>query len=246
VGLERSPDRYGPSMGADSGQYEEVHLGAGLWNRGNVLLGLYGQWHGHPSGDRRLLTMDLGLALSQDALHFYEPVPGFRLVPAREQPESPAGAHPALMQGQGFENVGQRTLTWYGAWLGPNSPGVYCAAWPRDRLGYLQAFRPEEPLAVTCTVQALERDIPVALNVSGLGPHTRLHVEVLDEGFRPLAGMSGEGAAVVGENGLRVPVRWPGASTLPPDRRLRLQVRFCGVRPEDARLHALYLGESPK
>jgi hypothetical protein len=69
---------------------------------------------------------------------------------------------------------------------------------------------------------------------------------VLDEGFRPLDGRSGEGAAVVGENGLRVPVRWPGAAALSPERRLRLQVRFHGVRPEDARLHALYLGEEPQ
>jgi hypothetical protein len=41
---------------------EQVHLGAGLWNRGNVLLGLYGQWHGHPTNDRRLVSIDLGLA----------------------------------------------------------------------------------------------------------------------------------------------------------------------------------------
>ena len=33
------------------------------------------------------------------------------------------------------------------------------------------------------------------------------------------------------------------AHLAPAGRRLRLQVRFEGVRPEDARLHALYLGE---
>ena len=243
MGLERSGDRHGPSTEADAQQYEEVHLGAALWNRGNVLLGVYGQWHGHVSGDRRLLTMDLGLALSHDALHFYEPVPGFRLVPAREQPGSPAHSHPSLMQGQAFANAGDRTLHWYGAWLGPNSPGVYCASWERDRLGYMRPFRPDAPLAVSVALEALDGSVPVAANISGLGEHTRLRVDVLDEGFRSVSGLSGEAAATVAENGLRVPVRWPGAATLPPGRRLRLQVRFEGVRPEDARLHALYLGE---
>ena len=31
---------------------EEVHVGASFWNRGAVILGISGQWHGHPSGDR--------------------------------------------------------------------------------------------------------------------------------------------------------------------------------------------------
>src|SRR5439155_8820281 len=62
--------RSGPSTGDEANQQEEVHLGAALWNRGNVLVGIYGQWHGHPSGDRRWVGIDLGLALSHDAIHF--------------------------------------------------------------------------------------------------------------------------------------------------------------------------------
>jgi hypothetical protein len=244
MGLERTEDRFGPSMAADQHQYEEVHLGATLWNRGNVLLGVYGQWHGHRSGDRRLLTMDLGLALSHDALHFHEPIPDFRLVPAREQPGTPAGAHPALMQGQGFEQVGDRTLFWYACWLGPNAAGVLAASWERDRLGMLQPFRPDQARAITCPIQALQGTVSVHANVSGLGPHSCLRIELLDQGFRPLTGFSGEDGAVVAEDGLRVPVRWPSGAALRPDReRMRLGVRFEGVRPEDCRLHALYLGE---
>lgn len=187
--------------------------------------------------------MDLGLALSHDALHFHEPIPNFRLVPAREQLASPAHSHPALMQGQGFENVGDRTLYWYGAWLGPLSPGVYCASWERDRLGYLKPFAPETPMAITATVELLDATVPVSVNVSGLAEHTHLRIEALDEGFRPIDGLSGDDAATVSENGLRVHVRWPNAPSLPARRRLHLQVCFAGVRPEDARLHALYLGE---
>ena len=106
-------------------QFEEIHLGAALWNRGNVLLGIYGQWHGDPSGDRRRVVMDLGLALSHDALHFHEPIRGFRFVPAREQPDGPTGFGPALMQGQGMENVGERTLYWYSLWRGTDGITVF-------------------------------------------------------------------------------------------------------------------------
>ena len=44
---------------------EQVHTGASLWNRGNVIIGFYGQWHGHPSDDRRMVTMDLGMIVEQ-------------------------------------------------------------------------------------------------------------------------------------------------------------------------------------
>jgi hypothetical protein len=243
MGFERSGDRTGPSADADAHQYEEVHLGAALWNRGNVLLGVYGQWHGHPSGDRRLLTMDLGLVLSHDGLHYYEPIPGFRLIPAREQPETPAGSHPALMQGQAIENIGERTWCWYAPWLGPNAAGVLAAWWERDRLGYLQPFHPTAAEAVSCPIQVLDGIAPLYANVSGLGPHSRLRIDVLDEGFGPLPGYSGLDGAMVTQGGLRVPVRWAGRSLAGALGRVRLHVHFEGVRPEDCRLHALYVGE---
>lgn len=36
---------------------EPIDMGAGLWNRGNVLLDFYGMWNGHPSNDRRPVNM---------------------------------------------------------------------------------------------------------------------------------------------------------------------------------------------
>jgi len=50
---------------------EQCHLGAGLKARAGVVLGMYGQWHGHPSNDRRLLTMDLGFVVRP--LHCTDP-----------------------------------------------------------------------------------------------------------------------------------------------------------------------------
>ncbi|HET7770292.1 MAG TPA: hypothetical protein VFN74_16075 [Chloroflexota bacterium] len=51
------------------------------------------------AGGRRLVSMDLVLVLSHDALHFHEPVPNFGLVPARETPGTPPGCASALVQG---------------------------------------------------------------------------------------------------------------------------------------------------
>jgi hypothetical protein len=117
---------------------EQVHLGASLWNRGNVLLGFYGQWH-NASNDRRDCTVDLGLIVSSDGLHFREPIPDYKIVPGFEEPDR---AEPRLTQGQGFENIGDRTILYYGIWPANdrNSPtGVRIATWPRDRLGYFPA-----------------------------------------------------------------------------------------------------------
>jgi hypothetical protein len=40
VGLDRGPDVTGPTTADKLHQYEEVHLGAGVWNRGNALFGI--------------------------------------------------------------------------------------------------------------------------------------------------------------------------------------------------------------
>lgn len=252
MGLERSPDRSGPSTESDIHCYEEVHLGAALWNRDNVILGVYGQWHGHPSGDRRLLTMDLGLALSHDAIHFHEPIPNFRFIPAREQPGSPQDVRPALMQGQGMENIGERTLYWYSLWTGPDGSGVRMVSWERDRLGMLKPFRPWWPRsgrhptdmqAISCPIQPLTGgQVQAYVNASGLGEHSRLRISLLDHGFHPLAGYAGDNAALVDTDGFHTPLRWTHGDRLPADRGpIRLEFRFEGLRAEDCRLHAVYL-----
>lgn len=256
VALDPGPDVSGPSVDDDRHEYKEIHLGASLWNRGNVILGIHGMWQGHPSGDRRLATIDLGLVLSHDAIHFNEPVPGFRIIPAREQPESPVGVFPALVQGQGMENVGDETLYWYSLWRGNYGSGVRLVTWARDRLGGLQPFRPRDhrldsenapppPMqaeTISTPLDVLGAESGAFVNASGLGQYSRLRVDVLDEGFHPVPGFSGEGAAVVGADGFRVPLKWPGGAKLPASLgALRLRVHFEGVRAEDARLHAVYV-----
>jgi hypothetical protein len=232
---------------------EEVHLGAGLWDRGNVLVGVYDMWHGHPTGDRSFVTMDLGLVVSNDALHYREPVPDFRLVPSHEEIGAPYGRGPSLSHGQGMCNWGDRTLLWYELWgLGD----VRLASWPRDRLGYFQkydyprrpAWLPEgqtfvdvDPHLITSPLRA-EGDVRVAANVDGLGPYAELLVEVLDEQFRPVPGLSGEACRPLKENGLRSGVTWTDRDAVSDFSDLfRLKVTFGGVRPEDVKLYALYV-----
>ena len=256
MGLDRAGDRSGPSTDADVNCYEEVHLGATLWNRGNVILGIFGLWHGHPSRDRRLVAMDLGLAVSHDAIHFREPIPGFPIVVAREPQGNVAGLAPALVQGQGLLNHGDHTWLWYSNWRGIEGKGVFVGAWERDRLGMLKPFRltaptpgcldrgaPFRPRVISTPLEIVAGPVPIHVNASGLGRYSRLRIGLTDRGFRPIKGFSGEDAAVVRASGLAVPVRWRRAAALPRGLGpVRLDIAFEGVRPEDACLHALYVG----
>jgi hypothetical protein len=245
LGLDRAGDRLGPSVEDGPHELEQIHLGAALWNRGNVLLGIYGQWHADPSGDRRRVVMDLGLCLSHDAIHYREPIPGFRFIPAREQPGSPKDVGPALMQGQGMENVGDRTLYWYSLWRGTAGSGVRMVSWPRDRFGMLKPSSANQPRAITCPLRVTEGVGYVYVNASGLGAHSRLRVELLDVGFQPISGFSAAAAPVLDTDGFRVPVRWQGGNSVTQTQGLvRIDVRFEGDRPEDCRLHAVYVSSS--
>ena len=231
---------------------EEVHLGTCTWDRGNVIVGLYGMWHGTPTGNRRFITMDIGLLVSQDALHYREPVPDYLFVPALEELELPMGASPALMQGQGMLNRGDRTLFWYELWAASD---VRLATWERDRLGYLQVFRERqlvelpEPHVLSCPLRPTG-DTQVALNVAGLGEYTEVAVELVAEDLTPLPGFSGQAAAVVRENGLDVRVRWGKGELVPAAvggadaGGYRVQVTFRGVRAEDARLYSIYVRDA--
>jgi hypothetical protein len=242
VGLDRSPDLTGPSTQNEWNNHEEVHLGAGLWNRGNVILGIYGQWHGHSTGDRRHVGIDLGLTITHNAIHHYEPIPGYKLIPAREHAESPTEM-PSLMQGQGMENVGDSTYYWYSFWRANEGTGVRLATWERDRLGMLKPYTPVGAMAVTCAVKNVgELELEVFVNASGLGAHSQIRVNVLDDCFRPVQGYSGEDGAVISNNGLREAAIWTSGSKLPDDwAHVYFQTIFEGVRPEDCRLHAIYV-----
>lgn len=223
----------------------QVHLGAGLWNRGNVVVGFYGMWEGHPSNDRNLVCMHLGLVITHDLLHFAEPVPDFPVVVAGEQKNNTraAGHHPALMQGQGCENIGEETIFWYGLWPEMDSNGVRAASWPRDRIGHLEAFvKPgQDAFTMTDRLHLTGKPARVSLNIDGLSEYSAIRVSVLDEHFNPLPGYTAADCVQIVENGFKAPVRWGNKRTVQADRPVRLRIDFEGIRPEDLRLYAVYV-----
>jgi len=232
---------------------EQVHLGAGLWNRGSVIIGLYGQWHGTTLNDSRFVSIDLGLVVSNDGLHYREPIPDFRMIAASTVSKgSTASAqryrYPALQQGQGFENIGDETLIWYGAWS--YSDGVYVASWPRDRLGYFQAFLGnkmrslQESHFVSAPIDLEDKPARVFLNVDGLSEHAHVTVEVISEHLEELSGYSQNDCVRLAQSGLREPVRWQSCERIESTRGpVRLRLRFGGLRPEDIKIYALYVEE---
>jgi hypothetical protein len=234
VGLDRSP------KGKEDYHFlrhEQIHLGAGLWNRNNVILGIYGQWHGVPDG-KELKTVnmvgDLGLVLSHDAEHFHEPVAGFDLIEEKTTPQPPDTkpySH-ALMQGQGMYNVGEQTLFWYSHWSGPL---IHVATWKRDRLGYISPSIPSASV-ISCPVKVVRGEARVHLNAQ-IAPGSTLTVTVVDEAGQPLRGF--EGKTLAGDF-LHQQLTWGNHSALTEaDGTIRLKLTGTG----DWKLYALYLGD---
>jgi len=228
---------------------EQVHLGAALWNRRNVIIGFYGQWHGHPSNDRRLTTMDLGLVVSNDALHYKEPIPDFRIVMAAETDWYPipvgtaVAKFPALIQGQGFENIGDKTLFWYAPWPEQKSDGVRVASWPRDRLGYFESFLGPGRNAyfISAPLDLEGKPVQIYMNVDGISEYNKVTTEILDERFNVIHGYSREECIGPRESGLRQPVKWQEHEKIETDSPVRIRVNFEGIRPEDLKVYALYV-----
>lgn len=222
---------------------EQVHLGASVWDRGNVFLGFYGQYH-NETNDRRTSMVDIGLIVSPDALHFKEPIPDFKIIPSFEESDR---AEPRLVQGQAFENIGDRTLVYYGIWTETNRDGptgVRVAMWTRDRLGYFRvAPNNKGAHCITAAFTPPRAGAKVYLNASGLSPESQINVEVLDAKLRPLPGYAAKDCTPIKDKtGLRIPISWGDKTDLGrQEHPIRLRVNFTGRDAEDARLFAIYV-----
>lgn len=259
LGFRRDVQPYRQFPGGHAG--EQVHLGASLWNRGNVVLGFYGQWHGPECNDRGWVTMDIGLVVSNDAMHYREPIPDFQIISSYEvDRSSPFG--PALMQGQGFENFKDQTLFWYSPWR--SMTGFICVAkFPRDRLGYFAvvggsrkpgvslpedvlSIMPEyiEPHFISCPIQ-LDHAAQLFINADGLSDEAFLKVEILDQQFEPQLGYSAYDCMPIKKSGFRQPVSWNSNQTINKfEYPIRIKIIWEGTRPEDAYLYAVYVSQS--
>jgi hypothetical protein len=238
---------------------QEVHMGAALWNRGNVLIGFYGMWQYPEKGGNLKLHMPLGFVVSHDAVHYSEPIPDFEIIPGKGELD---GSWPALQQAQAFENIGDETYVWYSCWdeygwanKDPSNNGglVRLAKWPRDRLGHFHEFYCEKlteetapnrkpPHFVTRLVVP-EKGDGLFVNADGLGPDSRLKVELLDERLQPIPGYSGESAALLTQSGLRQPIHWAGGKKMDAmSSPVRIQVEYAGDESEKIQVYALYVG----
>ena len=234
---------------------EQNHEAISVWNRGNVLLGICGLFHGAKMWED--VTVDLGFVISNDGVHFRQPLDEFVFL---KRGKDGAWDQGGLLQGQGFFNIGGKTYIYYGAWdprnwrKSPRRGGVGIATLPRDRFGDLRVdlrtqgkgnyqMRKTESSLLTKAV-TLKSGSPhlVFINASGLGKDARVKVELLDAKLRPLPKYSGKNAAIIESSGFQTRVAYNGNTwlyNLP--NRIRLRVTFEGKRKTDIRLSAIYL-----
>jgi len=232
---------------------EEVHLGASVTPYANVCVGIYGQWHhpineGAPVYDGKTVSVDLGLIISNDGLHFREPAPGFSFMKRdqefrwdRDWKDNADQDNFLLTQGA-MINTAEETFIYYGATTpGGNvhevSENIGLARMPRDRFGYLRLM-PGARVGqrVSCPVHV---DSGTALTVNAEVPAgSRIRLALLDEdGLDELPGYQlGDGGQVV-SSGLDSPVIWNNRRELPIDKSFRIRADLEGA----AKLFAIYL-----
>ena len=230
---------------------EQTHEGASVWNRGNVLLGLTGLWHG--SVDWNQTTHPLGFIISNDGIHFREPYPNYEFakVGVRDRDWDYAG----LGQGDGFENVGDKTYIWYGAPVDqgsgrnsgrgfPRGGGVGLLVLDRDRFGFLSARNPDKDCTLITAGIKSGQPLKLWINVEGVGPESPLRLELLDAWERPLAEFSGENAAVLTRSGLREPITFSSGKSIIalPNIPFKIRATFEGPLRGSIRFYAFYLG----
>lgn len=231
---------------AMSGQ--QIHMGAGLWNRGNVMVGLYGMWKDgpkeKPEGAGRLwgTNVDLGLIISNDGIHYREPVTDFKAI---SRGKSGEWDDIALLQGHAFVNEGDKTMIWYSHWdTGGQlkSMEIGLATLRRDGFGFLERnYKNNDAHFITSSIKAKKRT-KLLINVDGVTPDAPLTIELIDEkSGLPIKGYSGKKTAIVKNNGVRTEVVWgtSESSFLPVNRPFEIKVNF----PDNcnAKLYSLYV-----
>jgi hypothetical protein len=226
---------------------KQAHEGASVWHRGNVLLGLFGLFNGSPDDDgtkREGHPMDLGLLISNDGIHFREPMPDYVLIPS-----GPAGTWDSkgLISGQGFENLDGETRIWYGGLDGDITAfevraEVGLVTLREDGFGALSVKDAAAPASfITCLLRT-PTGATLSVNADGLSEASHLKIELLNEAEEPIPEYSGDEAPPLRERGLRTRVVWKGKKRIAPRKDpFRIRVGFDGAQRGEIKLYALYL-----
>jgi hypothetical protein len=249
-----SPEPLDPAHRGPDKKYDQVHLGVGAASFGSVCVGLYGLWHNQaPDEPFDVISADLGLVVSNDGLHFREPVKGHVYIDRADSPATPAPGksyNTILCQANGILNVGAETRIYHGRWLNAWSTGadlhnydgeIALATLPRDRWGGLGLFPDEAEGSVwTAPFTVPDGGCTVTLNVDGAHQTT---VEVADDRFNlhSQIGAASPAAISVG-GGFDCPVSWPGASLAPlAGQKVRLKITLRRDGAGEPRLYAANL-----
>lgn len=263
------PEPADPSLRGLAGPYDQVHLGTAAFGYGNVMVGLYCIWHSRPNpGDwfgQTTTSGDLGLVVSNDGIHFREPVKGHVYLAGQDSPPTPVPgkSFPVILcQGNGFLNIGDETRIYHGRWR--NAPYVNptitidpahkddyyqnlyyaeigLATLPRDRWGALGLFPNKDEGAVwTAPIVLPEGGCAITLNADAA---SAMRVELADERFVLLPDYSGAASGTTtATDGFDCPVEWPhGDLSALGGRRVRLRIHLRRVGDATPRLYAAYL-----
>jgi hypothetical protein len=251
-----------PREAADRGStrpYDQVHLGVGGASFGNVVVGLYGLWHNYPGDTSRKIpnswfghektSCDLGLVVSNDGIHFREPVKGHVFISRVDSPVTAVDGktYPTiLIQAGGILNVGHETRIYHGRWrnavYGKDYWGeVALATIPRDRWGALGVYEGESEGTIWSAPLTLPPDgCQISLNADAVDA---IGVEIADERFELLDAYSGENRGTAARpSGLDCPLSWPaGNPAALGGKTVRLRVHLKRNDGSDPRLYAIYL-----
>ena len=247
------PEPADPVQRSSDKPYDQVHLGVGAANLGNVCVGVYGLWHSAAFGeDFGRVSCDLGLVVSNDGIRFREvgATPGQPYIHRDDSPATPAQGrdfNTILCQGNGILNVGDETRIYHGRWRNAGqkaediaehySAEVALATLPRDRWGAL-ALNPGATDGAICSAPMV---IPAGgcdlrVNADGVAG---LSVDLLDERFDPIPGFTG--GRVAGPDGLDCPVRWEGyAPAELAGQTVRVRVLLKRIGKAQPRVYAVY------
>jgi hypothetical protein len=262
-----------PTNSADRGgrkPYDQVHLGVGAASFGNVLVGLYGLWHNEPGDETRKIpnawfgfaktSADLGLLVSNDGLHFREPVKGHPYISRVDSPATPfqGKEYPTILcqSGNGILNVGDETRIYHGRWRNTEYGMEYwgevgLATLPRDRWGAVGLY-PEDSRFYEArgSVWSAPVTLPgggcqLVLNADGAAG---MKVEVSDPQFNLLPEYSGERAGKSDKSsGLDCPVAFSAGNLAGlGGKTVRFRVELAKQGADNPRLYAVYLRSPAK
>ena len=261
------PEPADPAQRGQTKPYDQVHLGVGATSLGNVVIGLYGLWHneeGDYDAKKRWswfgygkTSCDLGLVISNDGLHFREPVKGHVFMSRFDTPATPVPGKnfPTILcqSGNAILNVGNETRIYFGRWLNADygmgmSVEVALATLPRDRWGALGLFPKDSPRNVYRDRGSVW-SAPVRLPASGCeivlnADHAnQMTIEVSDAKFQLLPAYSGaRSGKTAQESGLDCAVAWPeGNVSALGGKTVRFKINFKKEGDIGPRLFAVYL-----